>query len=73
MLHIGGSMSNWLWQDVSGACPQWSRFFHFDIQHFQNVTTSGVKTPPLRSKLPLSGNPGSTTTTFPIVPYLEDI
>ena len=30
--------------------PQGSRFFHFDRQNFQNVTTSGVNLPHLRGR-----------------------
>ena len=38
--------------------PQGSRFFHFDIQNFRNVTALGV---PMRSTPPPMGTPGSAT------------
>ena len=46
------------WRIYIGRCPvhapSWgSRFFRFDIQNFQNVTASGVHTPPKRSTPPL--------------------
>ena len=40
--------------------PHGSRFFHFDIQIFQNVAASGVGAP-LRGQHPPMGNPGSAT------------
>ena len=45
---------------VPDARPQGSRFFHFDIKKFQNVTASGVHAP-LRGQRPPAGNPGSAT------------
>ena len=40
---------------MPSAChPYRSRFFHFDIQNFHNIATSGVHTSP-------TGNPRSTT------------
>ena len=44
------------------APPYGSRFFHFDMQNFQNIATSGVYGP-LRSPHPPMGNPGSATET----------
>ena len=43
------------------APPYRSRFFHFDMQNFQNVATSGVHGPPYEVHAPPTGNPGSAT------------
>ena len=56
---------------VPGARPRGSRFFHFDIQNFRNVTTSGVHGPSTRSTPPLTGNPGSATESTGEHPHLE--
>ena len=47
--------------------PQGSRFFHFHIQHFRNVTTLGVSAPP-GGRRPLTRNPGSVTGFWKILP-----
>ena len=39
---------------MPGTCPhQGSRFFHFDIQNFRNITTSGIHDPPCEVHIPL--------------------
>ena len=45
---------------AAGARPYRSRFFHFDIQIFRNVATSGVGAP-YEVGAPPMGNPGSAT------------
>ena len=46
---IGGSRG-----DAPGMHPPFgSRFFHFDMQNFQNVAALGVHSPPTRSTPPL--------------------
>ena len=41
--------------------PYGSRFFHFDMQNFQNIAASGVHGPPYEVHAPPTGNPGSAT------------
>ena len=53
--YIGGS------RGVPSHAPHGSRFFRFDIQHFRNVTASGVHATLRGSCPPLMGNPGSAT------------
>ena len=61
MYFIGGSSWRVRRTHPSSPPPQGSRFFHFDIQNFWNVTASGVGAPPLRGRHPPTGNPGSAT------------
>ena len=53
---IGGSRGR-----ARRAPPYRSRFFHFNMQNFQNVAALGVHSPPYEVHAPPTGNPGSAT------------